>query len=176
VDITKPGDISLELHAGPKPAPGQQLLQPAAAAKAGVPNPNSAVVWHFEQKDLNGDGKITVNERMNRTISTVCIDTDKNLVYAPDFSGFLHCFDAKTGELYWVYDTEAAIWGSCLLADGKVYLCDEEGKVMIFESGKKLNLIAKHDSGNPIYCSPVLANGTLYIMNREFLYAISEKK
>jgi hypothetical protein len=36
--------------------------------------------------------------------------------------------------------------------------------------------IATHNMGSPVYCSPIFANGVLYLMNREHLYAIQEKK
>ena len=173
VDITKTGDISAELDDRPKPKVGEELMvDPKTMRPPGKPNPNSGVVWHFEKIDLNGDGKIQSNERMNRTISSVAIDPEKGLAFAPDFSGYLHCLDARTGKHYWTHDMEAAIWGSPMIADGKVYLCDEDGDVAIFQSDKEMKLIATHNSGSAIYSSPVLANGTLYVMNREYLYAI----
>lgn len=177
IDITKTGDISRELpadDAAPAAKPGEELIAPAGGAKSrkGKPNPNSAVVWDFEKR---GAGK-KARERMNRTISSVCVY--EGLVYAPDFSGYLHCFDAKTGEHYWTYDMEAAMWGSPLAADGKIFLCDEDGDVAIFPAGKTLdeNKVITHNMGSASYCSPVYANGTLYIMTREKLYAISDKK
>jgi len=176
VDITKTGDVSLELDnpdAKP-PRPGEELVVPkAAVVKKGVPNPNSAVVWHWRGTDFNKDGRITSRERMNRTISTVTVHD--GLVYAPDFSGFMHVMDAKSGEHYWTYDMEAAMWGSPMIADNKVYLCDEDGDVAIFEAGKEMKLLATHNMGSASYCSPVLANGVLYIMTREKLFAVQEK-
>ena len=175
VDITRSGDISAELDDRPKPNVGEELMVDQSVMRpAGKPNPNSGVIWHFEKADLNGDGKIQSRERMNRTISSVAIDPEKGLAFAPDFSGFVHCLDAKTGQHYWTHDMEAAIWGSPLIADGKVYVCDEDGEVTIFQSDKELKVIASHNSGSAVYCSPVLANGTLYIMNRGFLYAIGK--
>jgi outer membrane protein assembly factor BamB len=180
VDITKTGDISLELDAAPNapvPSPGQELITPAAnlPGKKGVPNPNSGVIWHFDKLH---PGKVKMNEMMHRTISTVAVDVDKNLVYAPDFSGFLHCLDAKTGQVYWTHDMESAVWGSPLLCDGKVYLGCESGDVVIFESGNTEKVIATHNMGNDaaVYCSPVFCNNTLYLMTRQKLFAISEKK
>jgi outer membrane protein assembly factor BamB len=178
VDITKTGDVSLELDDRPKPKPGDELVQ-AAGMKAGKPNPNSAVVWSFQKldpKDNRPIEKIGVSKRMNRSISSVCIDVERGVAFAPDFSGMVHCLDVKTGQHYWTFDMEAAIWGSPLLADGKVYVCDESGDVTIFESSKTLKEIATHNSGSAAYCSPVLANGALYVTNREFLYAITNKK
>lgn len=175
VDITKTGDVSMEVDARPKPKPGEELIRAAGPTDI-KPNPNSGVVWHFDKFDANGDGRIRNSERMNRSISTVTIDDERGLLYAPDFSGFVHCLDVADGKHNWTFDMEAAIWGSALLADGKVYLCDEDGDVTIFESAKTLKEIASHNMGSPIYCSPVYANGVMYLMNREHLFAIQEKK
>lgn len=178
VDITKEGDISFELpteEAGPKP--GEELLTAvgkAGKARKGKPNPNSAVVWHFDR--LPGISNPKARQRMNRTISTVAVT--EGLVFAPDFSGLLHCLDAKTGKHYWTYDMEAAMWGSPLVVGDKLYLCDEDGDVAIFPVSKTLeeDKIVTHNMGSASYCSPILANGTLYIMTREKLFAIEEKK
>jgi len=72
------------------------------------------------------------NNRIDRTIST-CSVAD-GLVYVADYSGFLRCFDAADGTLYWEYDTVAPIWGSTLVADGKVYLGNEDGLLTIFHT------------------------------------------
>jgi outer membrane protein assembly factor BamB len=182
IDITKTGDVSLELPGdviAPAPKPGEELVVPAGAARArkGKPNPNSAVVWHFEGEDFNHNGKIESKERMNRTISSVAVAD--GLVFAPDFSGYLHCFDAKTGQHYWTHDTGAAIWGSPMIADGKVFQCNENGDVNIYPLSKRVDLnndVVTQVVGSASYCSPVFANGTLYIMTKEKLIAISEKK
>ncbi len=176
VDITKTGDISMELDERPKPKIGDELMRSAADPTMIKPNPNSGVVWHFEKHDADGDGRTRNSERMNRSISTVTIDAERGLLYAPDFSGFFHCLDARDGKHQWTYDMEAAVWGSAMLADSKLYLCDEDGDVAIFESGKTMKEIATHNLGSPTYCSPVFANGVLYLMNREHLFAIEEKK
>jgi outer membrane protein assembly factor BamB len=174
VDITKKGDVSLELDQRPKPKIGDELVRPIGPSDI-QPNPNSGVVWHYDKSDTNSDGRIRSSERMNRSISTVTIDAEKGVVFAPDFSGFLHALDARDGKHLWTYDMEAAIWGSAMLADGKLYLCDEDGDVAIFESARGLKEIATHNLGSPVYCSPVFANGVLYLMNREHLYAIESK-
>ena len=175
IDVTKTGDISKEIEDvdpnAPKPTENEELLRPSGAARKGKPNPNSGVVWDFEKFDANKDGKIRGSERMNRTISTVTVYND--LVFAPDFSGFFHCLDAKTGQHLWTYDMEAAMWGSALAIDGKVYVCDEDGDVAIFEAKKDGGKpIAEHNMGSAIYGSPVYANGVLFIMSKDRLYAI----
>jgi outer membrane protein assembly factor BamB len=178
VDITKKGDISLQLPAeaqvAPPPKPGEELVAPAGAApsRKGQPNPNSGVVWHWEKMPESKKAK----DRMNRTISTAALD--QGLLFVPDFSGYLHCFDAKTGKRHWVYDMEAAMWGSPMIADGKVYLCDEDGDVAIIPVSDKLDeeKIVTNNLGSACYSSPVFSNGTLYVVTREKVFAISEKK
>jgi outer membrane protein assembly factor BamB len=95
------------------------------------------------------------------------------LIYYPDFSGFLHCLDAKTGQELWQHDMFAAIWGSPLVADGKVYLGDEDGDVVILQAGREKKLIAEINMGSSVYSSPVPANGALFIMNRNQLFSLA---
>lgn len=96
------------------------------------------------------------------------------LLYASDLSGFVYCFDEKTGKRHWRYDTQAAIWGSCYVVDGKVYIGDEDGVVHVLQHGKELKLLHKNDMQNSVYTTPVAANGVLYVNNRRMLFAIQE--
>ena len=181
IDVTKTGDVSAELP-GEEVAPvkpGQDLVVPAGAARPrkGKPNPNSAVVWDFQGKDFNGNGKIESKERMNRAISSVAVHN--GLAFAADFSGYVHCFDAKTGQHYWTHDTESSIWGSPTVIGDKVYVVNyDSGDVNIFPVAKALKEgdVITQNMGKGSACSPVFANGTLYIMTGDKLYAIAEKK
>jgi outer membrane protein assembly factor BamB len=184
VDITKQGDISFEINSDPnaaKPKIGEELIAPAAnAGPKGVPNPNSGVIWHFSAiggnaKSLN-NWKLSTAKRMNRTIATCSIDATSGLLFIPDFSGLLHCLNADTGEHFWTQDLESPVWGSPLICDNKVYQGSEDGFVRIFEVAKEAKKVAEHDMGSPVYSTPVYSNGTLYVMTRDKLYAISDKK
>jgi len=178
VDITGQGDVSEELFinpATPKPRPGDFDLEDKPGAPhipKGKPNPNSRVVWHFQA--AKRPGKLKRGDRMNRTMSTAVV-TPQGLCFVPDFSGYLHCFDAATGEQYWSYDTEASMWGSPMYADGLIYLTDENGEVCIFKASKvppTKNEVIVRDTGSGTYSSPVLVNGVLYILSRNHLIAI----
>jgi outer membrane protein assembly factor BamB len=186
VDITKTGDISYELDADPnaeKPKIGEELVGDAGATKAraaGKPNPNSGVIWSFHKiggkKGDMANQKVPADQRMNRTIATAAIDPTTGLLFIPDFSGMLHCLDAETGQHYWTEDMQSAVWGSTLICDGKIYQGSEDGFVRVYKVAKQPEKIAEHDMGSPVYSTPVFANGTLYIMSRDKLFAISDKK
>jgi outer membrane protein assembly factor BamB len=96
------------------------------------------------------------------------------LLYYADFSGFLHCVDAKTGEAYWAHDMLAAMWGSPIVIDGKIYLGDEDGDVVVMQAGKERKLLAEMNMGSSVYSTPVPANGVLYIGTRNQLFALAE--
>jgi len=96
------------------------------------------------------------------------------LVYMADFSGFLHCIDAKTGEQVWKHDMFAAMWGSPIIIGDKIYLGDEDGDITILQHGRELNVINEVNMGSSVYATAVPANGTLFIMNRNQLWALEE--
>ena len=67
----------------------------------------------------------------------------------------------------------APVWGSPLVADGKVYLGDQDGDVAILKAGAQMQKIAEIDMKGSVYSTPVPANGVLYIMTTSDLYAIA---
>lgn len=123
---------------------------------------DKALVWHVG------------GEEYNRSISTVAIH--EGLLYVSDLSGFVYCFDVKTGEKYWTYDTFAAIWGSPMFVDGKIYIGDEDGDVAVLKAGKEMKLLYETNMGSAVYTTPHIKDGILYIATRTRLFAIQEKK
>ena len=134
-------------------------------------------VGHFYAIDATKRGDITETGRIwhygeiHRTISTAAIAD--GLVYISDFSGYLYCLDAETGEPYWVHDTLASIWASPFVADGKVYLGDEDGDVVVLQQGKVKKVLAEMNMGSAVYSTPVPAHGALFMNNRNELFALA---
>ncbi len=121
--------------------------------------------------DITESGRVWQYDKINRSISTAAVADV--LVYVSDFKGFLHCLDVKTGKPYWTFDIQSPVWGSPLLADGKVYLGDADGDVAVLKAGTEMKKISVIDMGDSVYSTPVPANGVLYIMTRAQLYAIA---
>ena len=131
------------------------------------------VIDATKRGDITQTGRVWQYDKIRRSISTAAVAD--GLVYISDFSGFLHCLDAKTGQPYWTYDTFAAIWGSPFLADGKVYLGDEDGDIVVMQHGKEKKVLAEMNMGSAVYATPVPAHGTLFVNNRNQLFAIAVK-
>jgi outer membrane protein assembly factor BamB len=173
IDPTQRGDVSPELvfdrTGKPVPPRREQAFDPAAGEVL-RPNPNSAAVWHYSGHDANGDGQFDFEETMHRTLGMVAIKD--NLLAIADLSGLFHCLDAKTGERHWTYDMLAAVWGSPLMADGKIYLGDEDGDVAVFELSPERKLLAENNMEASVYSTPVAVDQTLFISTRTHLVAI----
>ena len=108
---------------------------------------------------------------IHRSISTVSIDPETGLLFVGDFSGFVHCLDADTGEVHWVYDMKAHMWGSTLVADGKVYVGDEDGDFVILAASREKQVLSEAYLNAPVYGTPVVANGVLYLQSNSHLFA-----
>ena len=120
----------------------------------------SALVWEYKG--------------IKRSISTVSIDPATDLLFIADFSGFVHCLDANTGKLNWIHDMKAQMWGSTLAADGKVYVGDQDGDFCILAASKEKKVINEVNLGYPLFGTPVVANGVLYVLNQSYLYAFAD--
>ena len=180
IDPTKRGDVSptLAVKADDEKtviAPRRiQAIEPEKGEKE-IPNPNSAVVWHYMGEDKDGDGELGFEETMHRSCGTVAIKD--GLLFIADFSGLFHCLDVKTGKPHWTYDMLAAAWGSPLIVDGKVYIGDEDGDVSIFKlSSEPQEEPIEINMGTSVYSTPIIADGTLYISSRNWLFAIENAK
>jgi outer membrane protein assembly factor BamB len=122
--------------------------------------------------DITKSGVIWSYDKIQRSLSTPSIAD--GLVFVADFSGYVHCLDAETGKPYWVHDTKSHIWGSTVVADGKVYVGTEDGDFLILAASKQLKVINKIDMRSPVYSSAVIADHTLYVATPTHLYAIGK--
>jgi outer membrane protein assembly factor BamB len=87
----------------------------------------------------------------------------------------LICLDEKTGRPCWTHDLLSAIWGSPTVIDGKVYLGNEDGDILVFQTGREKKLLAKNPMPSAVYGTPVAAHGVLYVADRTTLFAIEER-
>ena len=153
IDPSKTGDISPFLADGPR---------------KGKPNPNSGMIWKFGGVDPK-----TKKDVFSRTVSNVAVHN--GFLIAASLQGVIYCLDAQTGRLFWQQDAKAGIRGSPLIVDGKVYVGTDDGDCWIFSLAKEKKLIGKIEMNGMIRCSPVFANGVLYVA-ADRLFAIEGKE
>ena len=117
--------------------------------------------------------RIWETREVGRTLSDVAIHD--GLLYISDYGGLLHCLDADTGGYVWRHEMGSGVWtASPTVADGKVYIGDEDGDVAVLKQGKKLELLHETNLGSSVYTTPVAHDGVLYIVTRRKLFAVEE--
>lgn len=109
---------------------------------------------------------------LGRSLSTVSVAD--GLVYAAEHAGKIHCLDAATGELAWVYDTREEIWSSTLVADGKVYVGTRRG-LTVLQAGRERKHLGDIRLGSAVWSVPTAANGTLYVASQKNLFAVEDQ-
>jgi len=123
--------------------------------------------------DITATGLIWRYGEIKRSISSVAIYN--GLLFAADLNGLLHCLDVNTGKPCWTHDTLAGIWASPMVIDDKVYLGNADGEVIVLDAAKEKKLLFQTNMGNSVYSSFVPANGTLFIANRNTLFALANR-
>jgi outer membrane protein assembly factor BamB len=127
----------------------------------------------------NGRGDVTTSRllwssrEVGRVVGTP-IEKD-GLLYVGDVGGTIHCLDAATGAQLWKHETNAAIWGSLLLAGDRLYVGNEEGLMTVLRAGRRKELLAEIEMDAPLYSPPALAGDALYLATANRLYLIAAK-
>ena len=108
----------------------------------------------------------------------------EGILYHADNSANLTAFDAKTGEQLWLHNLGIAQKASPVIADGKAYVADVDGKFHILKlNGRQEPEVLDVEefknadgSATQINGSPAVANGRVFLMTTNNLYAIGEKR
>ncbi len=111
------------------------------------------------------------------SVSIGSVSVHDGLVFAAEYTGYLDCIELATGKRLWHHDLLAQVWGAPLVADGKIYLRNGDGEVVIFEEARQAKVIAKNDKIPGMTQGNVIpSDGVLYLATWAKLYAVAESK
>jgi outer membrane protein assembly factor BamB len=104
--------------------------------------------------------------------------TDGTYLYSINDRGIMYVLDARTGET--VYGPQrlrnATYSGSPVLADGRIYITDEDGVTTVLRAGPVFELLAENDLVDYTLSSPAVSEGQIFIRTAGFLYAIGARR
>ena len=102
--------------------------------------------------------------------------TDGKYFYSVNDKGILWCLDAKTGQVIWGGQRiKSAIYSSSpVLADGKIYISNEEGLTTVVRAGPKFEVLAENDLNDYTLSSPAISDGHIFLRTAQFLYSIGK--
>ena len=127
-----------------------------------------------------GRGDITGSHVLWSTVNGPDVPTpvtDGKYFYIVNDRGIMWCLDAKTGaELYAQQRLKPGTYsGSPVLADGKIYVTNEEGLTTVVAAGPKFEVLAENPLNEYTLSSPAISDGRIYIRTTGHLYAIGKK-
>ena len=104
--------------------------------------------------------------------------TDGSLLYVVTDRGVLTCLEVASGHT--VYGPQRLAVGtysaSPLLADGRLYVTNEDGLTTVVKAGPKYELLAENALDDFTVASPAAAGGQLFLRTRSALYAIGSAR
>jgi outer membrane protein assembly factor BamB len=125
-----------------------------------------------------GSGNATQTHRLWRTESKNPQRVGSGIIhdghlFLADATGVLQCLKAESGEPVFQERLGGNLWGSILLADGKLYVSNLEGDTYVVRATPKFELLAKNSVGEPTYAALAPAHGELFLRTHGHLYCIS---
>lgn len=88
-------------------------------------------------------------------------------------NGKVHCIDVSTGKVLWIEELGMQ-YSSPVLADGLIYMPNDEGVITVIKPGPKFEYIVQNDIGERMYASPAMSNGKIYLRGEKHLFCIGE--
>lgn len=101
------------------------------------------------------------------------------ILYVLANNGLFDAYNLKTGAE--VYRQRLSVVGSGFSAspvasDGKIYLSNEDGEILVVSAGEKFNHIATNSMGELLMATPALSDGVMYVRSNSSLFAIGRKR
>jgi len=102
----------------------------------------------------------------------------RGLVYVLANNGVFDAYEAETGKE--IYRQRLPLVGSGysaspVAADGKIYLSNEDGEMLIVEAGASFKHIATNSIGEMLMATPALSDGVMYVRGVSTLFAITRR-
>ncbi len=111
------------------------------------------------------------NEYLPEVASPVAIN---GLLFIATSYGVAACFDASKGELLWEYEADQGFYASPVIADGKVFFMDMDGKMHIFSIDRVKKVVGTPELGEKVVSTPAFAQGKIMLRGYDHLYCIGK--
>jgi outer membrane protein assembly factor BamB len=97
-------------------------------------------------------------------------------LYIVTDAGIASCVEARTGTIRWQHRVGGSVSASPVLADGKIYLLDEEGQTTVLKPGSTFEALAINRLDGATLASMAVAARSFFIRTGTHLYRISNSR
>ncbi|HKB65964.1 MAG TPA: PQQ-binding-like beta-propeller repeat protein [Pyrinomonadaceae bacterium] len=170
------------------PATGKELWRHKGVDSNAIPSPvaNSELVFvsaGFPEKiamaiALGSSGDLTDKVVWKYAKGTAYVPSPilyGDYLYLTTDRGILTCLDARTGEVKYEggrVPVPATFTASPIAFEGKILMTSEDGDTFVIKAGPKHEILATNTVGEPVYASPAVADGNIFIRGEKSLYCI----
>jgi len=99
----------------------------------------------------------------------------KDNIYIATSYGFVVSFDAQTGKSRVEHELGTGFYSSPVIADGKVFLINSDGKVHIFTADNDFKLLNSFETGEPTVATPAFTDGKIVVRTEKSIYCVAVK-
>jgi outer membrane protein assembly factor BamB len=99
----------------------------------------------------------------------------RGLLYVLANNGVVDAYEVTSGkEVYRgrVPEIGSGFSASPVAADGRIYLANEDGSIIVVAAGREFRHIATNEIGEPVMATPALSRGVMYVRGAESVFAI----
>jgi len=97
-----------------------------------------------------------------------------DMLFTVDDSGIASCLVAATGEEVWRERAGGNYSASPLYAGGRLYVCNEEGKTVVFAASREFKKLAENTLADGFMASPAVTGDALILRTKSALYRIEK--
>jgi outer membrane protein assembly factor BamB len=97
-----------------------------------------------------------------------------DLLFMIGDTGIATCLEARTGAEVWRARVGGTFSASPVLAGGRIYFLDEDGKTTVIEAGRAYKVLADNQLDEGFMASPAIDGEALILRTRTHVYAISQ--
>jgi outer membrane protein assembly factor BamB len=101
------------------------------------------------------------------------------ILYSLNNDGVFDAYEVETGkEIYRkrLDPVGSGFSASPVAADGRLYLSNEDGEMLVVAAGREFRLISTNTMGELLMATPALSNGVLYVRSASSLFAVGMKR
>lgn len=98
-----------------------------------------------------------------------------NAVYIATSYGVIASFDTKTGELKKEHDLGTEFYSSPIIAEGKIYLVSNDGKMHVFSADEEFKLINSFETGERTFATPAFTDNKIVMRSENSIYCVATK-
>lgn len=103
------------------------------------------------------------------------VATPDNLYLATSY-GMVVSYDARTGELRKEHELDGEFYSSPVIADGRVYLFSNDGKMHVFSADDDFELLEAFETGEKTWATPAFTDGRLVVRTEKSIYCVTTDK